>query len=133
MKNLSVPAKLEYLDEVTGFIEGMLDDCEQKTVLQIRLAAEEIFVNIVSYAYESGEGNMDIDCDFLENPKRFMLRFSDYGIPFDPTAMEDADTSEDALLGRIGGLGILLVKKNMDKVEYVREQGKNVLTLIKNL
>ena len=133
MKNLCVPAKLENLEKVTDFIESMLDDCEMKTVLQIRLAAEEIFVNIVSYAYESGEGNMDIDCEFLENPKRFLLRFSDYGVPFDPTAKEDADTSEDALLGRIGGLGILLVKKNMDSVNYVREQGKNILTLVKNL
>ena len=133
MKKLSVPAKLDYLDEVTDFIESQLDDCEMKTVLQIRLAAEEIFVNIVSYAYESGEGNMEIECDFLENPKRFLIRFSDYGIPFDPTAKEDADTSEDALLERIGGLGILLVKKNMDSVDYVREQGKNILTLVKNL
>ncbi len=133
MKNLSVPAKLEYLDEVTDFVFGVLGDCEMKTELQIRLAVEEVFVNISSYAYTPGEGEAEIECGYLTDPRRFCIRFRDSGKPFDPTAKEDADTSEDALLSRVGGLGILLVKKNMDSVRYAYENGKNTLSIEKRI
>lgn len=133
MKTLSVPAKIDYLDEVTDFVDDVLGDCEMKTGLQVRLAVEEVFVNIASYAYEPGEGEAKIECGLLDAPKRIIVRFSDSGKPFDPTAREDADTSEDALLGRVGGLGILLVKKNMDSVVYAYKDGKNTLTIEKTL
>ena len=62
-----------------------------------------------------------------------MVQFLDGGKPFDPLAKEDAATSEEALMAREGGLGILLVKTTMDGVQYSYEDGKNVLTIVKKL
>ena len=57
----------------------------------------------------------------------------DSGKQFDPLAKEDSDTSEEAILSRPGGMGILLVKSVMDDVQYSYSGGKNILTLYKKL
>ena len=135
MESLRVKAKTDELDRVTEFVEEMLAPCEcpMRTMLQLRLAIEEIFVNIASYAYSPAEGEAEVRCEVLEDPLRVVIRFLDGGRPFDPLAREDADTSEEALMSREGGLGILLVKKTMDDVQYSYEDGKNILTIVKKL
>ena len=135
MDSITVAAKTEALDSVVDFVEEKLTSCEcpMRTLLQLRLAIEEVFVNIASYAYAPGEGEAEISCVVLEDPRRVMIRFADSGTPFDPLAREDADTSEEALMSREGGLGILLVKNSMDDVQYAYADGKNVLTIVKNL
>jgi len=104
-----------------------------RTLLQLRLAVEEIFVNIASYAYSPEVGEAEIRCEVLEDPLRVVIQFLDSGTPFDPLAKEDADTSQEALMSREGGLGILLVKNTMDDVQYSYEDGKNILTILKKL
>ena len=133
MKSLTVPANIDRLEEVTEFVNELLGDVDMKTEFQIRLAVEEVFVNIASYAYAPGTGDAEVSCALLSDPKRVLIRFSDSGIPFDPTKLADADLSEEAIMERVGGLGIFLVKKNMDQVTYTYEGGRNVLTLVKRL
>ena len=135
MKSMRIAANTEELDRVTGFVEEILApyDCPLRTLFQLRLAIEEIFVNIASYAYSPGEGEAEIRCEVLEEPLRVVIQFLDGGQPFDPLAREDADTSEEGLMSREGGLGILLVKKTMDDVQYSYADGKNVLTIVKKL
>ena len=135
MRNLIVPANLDHLAEVTAFVDEELEKfgCPMRAQLQIQLAIEEIFVNIVSYAYHPKNGEAEIRCEVLKDPLRVVIQFLDGGTPFDPLAREDADTSREALESRIGGLGILLVKKTMDDVKYVYENGKNILTIRKYL
>ena len=135
MKSLTVPAEIDQLDEVTAFFQKELAaaDCPERARFQIRLAVEEIFVNISSYAYKPEDGLAEVRCEVTEDPLRVVVQFLDSGKPFDPLAREDADTSEDALMGREGGLGIFLVKSTMDSVEYAYEGGKNILTIRKNL
>ena len=135
MKSMTIAAKTEELDKVTGFVEETLApyDCPMRTLLQLRLAIEEVFVNIASYAYAPGEGEAEIRCQVLEEPLRVVICFLDGGQPFDPLAREDADTSEEGLMSREGGLGILLGKKTLDDVQYSYADGKNVLTIVKKL
>ena len=135
MEYLIVPAKTEELDRVYDFVEGQLEsfDCPMRTLFQLRLAIEEIFINIASYAYAPKEGEAEVRCTVLENPLRVELQFLDGGTPFDPLAREEADTSPEGLMSREGGLGILLVKDTMDDVQYAYENGKNILTILKKL
>ncbi len=135
MKSITVPAKIERLDEVNDFVENQLAsrNCADKTLFQLRLAIEEIFVNIASYAYHPKDGEAEVCCEVLEDPLRVVIQFLDSGMPFDPLAKEDADTSPEALMRREGGLGILLVKNTMDDVQYSNENGKNILTILKKL
>ena len=135
MDSLIVPARTDALDTVTDFVEEKLAsfECPMRTILQLRLAVEEVFVNIASYAYQPGEGEAEIRCEILEEPLRMWIQFLDSGRPFDPLAREEADTSEEGLMSREGGLGILLVKNVMDEVTYNYKDGKNILTLTKKL
>ena len=135
MERIKVPAKIAALDEVNDFVGRLLAsrNCSEKVLFQLRLAIEEIFVNIASYAYFPAEGEAEVCCEVLEDPLRVVIRFLDSGMPFDPLAREDADTSPEALMRREGGLGILLVKNTMDDVQYTYENGKNILTILKTL
>jgi len=135
MKSLTVPAEAGRLDEVTDFVNEALAsyDCPTEVRREIELSIEEIFVNIASYAYHPVYGEAEIRCEVLRDPLRVVIQFLDGGRPYDPLAKEDADTSVEALEAREGGLGILLVKKTMDDVQYAYENGKNILTILKKL
>ena len=135
MENLIVTAEVKNLDAVTDFVlqRPEIAACPKNTQLQLRLAVEEVFVNIASYAYDPFIGPAEVRCEVLDDPLRVVIQFLDHGKPFDPLAKEDADTSEEALMDRIGGLGILLVKETMDEVSYSYEDGKNILTILKKL
>ncbi len=135
MKEIIVPATEDELSNVQEFVTSQLEavDCPAKALFQIELAVEEIFVNIVSYAYRPEIGEATVRCEVCDNPLRVCIEFQDHGKCFDPLAKEDADTSKDALMEREGGLGIFLVKKNMDAVSYRYEDGKNILSISKNL
>ena len=143
-KKLSLEAKIENLDTVTGFVESELEviGCTMKQITQINLAVEEIFVNIAHYAYgqlgpegtiikDTGAGPVDIVLD--SDNSRVVLTFVDKGIKFDPLSKEDPDTTLPVEDRGIGGLGIFMVKKIMDEVQYRYENGKNILTIRKNL
>lgn len=135
MKELTVPATLEELDTVQAFIEGELETygCPMKTMLQVSVAVEEIYVNIAHYAYHPEIGEATIRCAVGGDPLQVTIQFLDSGKPFDPLAKPDADITLSAEERQIGGLGILMVKKTMDDVVYEYKDGCNVLTLKKNI
>lgn len=135
MKTLRVPAKNEYLDQVTGFVMDQLEEygCSPRIRYQIELAIEEIFVNISSYAYHPKEGEAEVRCEVLQDPMRVSIQFLDGGTPFDPLARGEVDLSPEAFMNREGGLGIFLVKETMDDVSYTYENGQNILTILKRI
>ena len=94
---------------------------------------EEIFVNIASYAYEGKHGQAVIQAKVTNSPKSIELIFQDEGIPYNPLDRDDPDPEMLLEDRKIGGWGIFLVKKNVDEVTYAYENGKNVLTIRKNI
>ena len=132
---LELEAKLENLPEALGFIERHLEsvDCPMKTQMQISVAAEEIFVNIASYAYAPAVGRATVRVEVTDAPVSVTITFMDNGKPFDPTGMADPDVTLPAEERDVGGLGIFMTKKIMDDVRYEYRDGKNILTLKKDL
>lgn len=132
-----VPATVEELTHVLEIIDSQLEanDCSMKIQLQIDLAVEELFVNIAHYAYAQDEENADAEIilDIQQNPCTMVLTFKDHGIPYNPLKKEDPDVTLSAEERKIGGLGIYLVKKTMDRVDYRYEDGHNILTITKVL
>lgn len=135
MKKMLIPAAVDRLDEINAFVDAELETCgcSPKAQMQVALAVEEIFVNIAHYAYNPEVGEAEISVDAGGDPPSVTIRFLDHGQPFNPLAKPDADTTLSAEERGIGGLGILLVKKNMDEVQYSYEDGANILTIRKNL
>ena len=132
---LTIPADDKQLEKVLDFIHQQLPaDCETDLMYKIDLAAEEIFVNIAHYAYKEKlpadeTGSVSLTCSY-ENELLTMI-FRDKGVPFNPLARPDPDITLSAEDRSIGGLGIFLTKKYMDKVEYNYQNDENILTLKK--
>ncbi len=133
MDELRIEASVPNLDQVLAFVDEKLEagGCPMRTVMQINVAVEEIFVNISSYAYApgSGEAVIGVSCDGEKREATVELR--DSGVPFDPLAKPDPDVTLSAEEREIGGLGIFMVKKSMDSVEYAYRDGQNTLRLTK--
>ena len=135
MKEMTFDARLSNLDAVQEFVHTELDltDCSMKASMQIDMAVEELFVNIAHYAYGEGKGTAVIRCGMNEADGAFEITLSDSGIPYNPLAKEDADTTLSAEERQIGGLGILMVKRTMDIFRYRYEDGRNITTIGKKL
>ena len=98
------------------------------------IAADEVFSNIAAYAYPEGGGTVEIQMAQDAAETELLLIFSDRGIPFDPLAVAPPDTAAPLADRKIGGLGIHVVRRLMDRVAYRRaEDGRNILTLTKRL
>ena len=133
MKKLAVKAKMENYDKCAAFIEEQLEAAhfDRKTTLKVITACEEIIVNVMNYAYADGEGDLQIAFD--DAVDYIKITFIDNGKPFNPFAEPDADVSLSLEERDIGGLGILMVKKLMDSVEYEYRDQQNVLTIMKKI
>jgi len=109
-----------------------VSSCAIRDLMLIRLACEELVMNITSYAYpEDVEGFLEVDVE--KTDERIVIRFKDGGMPFNPLEHKKPDTKLPWKLRRIGGLGIFLVNKKMDDVRYAYEDNMNVLTIEKLL
>ena len=103
-----------------------------KTQMQIDVAVEEVYVNIVHYAYAPGTGSAEIRVE--TQPDRVVaITFIDWGMPYDPLKKPDPDITLSEKERPIGGLGVYMVKKSMDKMDYNYENGANTLTIYKRI
>ncbi len=127
-------AKVEELDNVIAYIEGELEklNAPTKVIMQMAVAVEEIFVNIAHYAYAEDNIGGPAEVSVISHDNMIDVIFEDEGVEFDPLAKADPDVSLEADDRQIGGLGIFMVKKSMDSVEYRRDGGKNILTIKKS-
>ena len=132
MKSISLQAKIENLEEVVDFITTELKatECSMKLQNQIILATEEVFTNIARYAYSPNIGNVEIR---ITTNDEVIIGFEDNGKPYNPLENIDPDITLDADERDVGGLGIFLVKKIMDSVEYHRVDNKNLLIIRKKI
>lgn len=129
-KKFLLPADVDRLDNVTKWLEETCDDenIPENCKMKLTLAVEEIFVNISNYAYPPKKGDVEIVFK-INNGKQVELQFIDYGTPYNPLEKPDPDITLSAEDRPIGGLGIFMVKKSMDSMEYEFKDGKNILTV----
>ena len=127
-QSLQTPPELECIPQVCEFLERMLEDrgAPMKVVTQVNIAADEIFSNIARY---SGATAARVDCETTVG--RAVICFMDNGKSYDPTVQREPDTTLSAEEREIGGLGIFMVKKSMDRVSYAYTDGWNILTIEK--
>ena len=106
-----------------------VDSCGQRVLLLLRLACEEIVMNVTTYAYpDDSEGFLNVD---IQKTDRITIRFEDGGMPFNPLEQKKPNTKLSWKKRRIGGLGIFLIRSKMDDVRYTYEDHKNILTIEK--
>lgn len=135
MNELTINATVENIPAVTAFVDEQLEalGCPMKAQMQIDIAIDELFSNIAYYAYNPEVGPATVRVEVADDPMAVKISFIDHGKPYDPLAKADPDTSLSADERDIGGLGIYMVKKSMDEVNYEYRDGANILTIKKHI
>lgn len=132
-RKIELQATLNNYEQFITFIESQLTDIQimDSDKMKVLTACEELIVNIVNYAYPNNKGNLEII--FKKKSQDVTIVFIDSGMKFNPLSKPDADTTLSVEEREIGGLGILMVKKLMDDINYEYKENKNHLTVIKYL
>ena len=133
-KKLTLKNQVGELERVNQFVEEIGEELNLDMELQmnLNLVMEEMVSNVIFYAYPEGS-NAEIELLAESDGKELTFVLSDQGKEFDPTAKEDADTDINPIDREIGGMGIFIVKNIMNKVTYQRLEGKNLLTMKKEI
>ncbi len=124
------------LGEITRLSESLETFCEEhgvsmNTLMALNLALEEAVTNVINYGFDGGDHLIDVELVMADGA--VMATITDDGKEYNPLAREAPDVTAPLEERRIGGLGVLLVKKLMDEVTYVREGDRNVLAMRKQV
>ena len=118
-------------EQVRSFLDSA--SCSIRTLFELDMVVEEIFINVASYAYPDGAGTVSLDLAIDREQNFLYLTFRDSGVPYDPLRKQSPDLSAPAEKRPIGGLGIFLVQKYSDSLSYEYAEGENRLTIGKKL
>lgn len=106
---------------------GLADDIR----LKVALVLEEAALNVVTHGFIGREPPHSLTIRLDLTPQLAVAELADNGRPFDPTAVPDPDLLQPLGERQSGGLGILLIRRLMDRVQYCRDGDRNVLRLEK--
>ena len=131
-KMLIVENQMSELTKVADFLDNLGEEwgITAALVFSLNLVLEEALTNIVLYGFDDGNQHT-IEIDFDKDGDELTITLIDDGVQYDPTLKADPDLTLSAEERPIGGLGIFLIKKIMDKVEYQHKENKNFLILTK--
>ncbi len=122
---------LDAVGEVKEYIKEVISrfPFDDRKIFNILLAVEEIVVNVIKHAKVT-QPEITVEVD---TPSKNVLKVKimDYGVPFNPLDMDEKPNINDSIPERkIGGLGLFLVKKMVDDMEYERLGDRNCTSLI---
>src|SRR5215813_11019714 len=117
-------------------LDDMLDRFEERshlsaaTISQLRIVCDELVSNVIAHAYPEGRpGDIDVRLEFAGS--KVVVTVSDDGVSFNPLAVAPPDMTLPLEQRQPGGLGIHLARSLTDEVTYARQDGRNVITLVK--
>jgi len=129
---ITLEASLENLETINSFLHKWAKKASLSTHSEndLLLAMEEVFVNIVKYAYAESLGKVTIHCRIDED--NLILKIKDEGIPFNPLQLPEPHLVSCLKERKMGGLGVFLMRRLVDEVKYEKQGKYNVLTLVKS-
>lgn len=137
MRTWNIKSSLEEWETVANTIEDELQSLgfSSKFIISLMLAMDEVIANITSYAYKDIQGDVVIKSEYELNDKErtAKITFVDYGEKFDPLENIKVPNvnDNDATKKEIGGLGIFMIKKQVNHLNYSYIENSNNLLLIK--
>ena len=126
-KRFSVVPEQQSISEVSDFLDSCVEEYEipMRVGYSLKVVADEIFSNIVYY---SGARNAEVL--FRNDADRITLVFVDDGNPYNPLETKEPDITAGVEERQIGGLGLFMVKKMAEEVQYEYASERNRLTVI---
>ena len=128
---LNRPAEIARFQDQLETLAGQLG-LPTKILHEVQLAVEEHLANILKHGFDDS-GEHQIRVRVLPAATELSIEVEDDGRPFDPLKHPPPDLSQPMEARPVGGLGIHMMKKSVDRLEYRYENGKNVVTMTKRL
>lgn len=131
---LTISCSKDNLPKIRKFVGSVLskNDVAEVEAHKIILAVDEVCANLIIHANECNPShNLDLAID--SDPKKIVFTIKDKGMAFDFTKYKEPSMDEIVSTRRKGGLGLMLVRRIMDKIEFTTEKNHNICTLIKKL
>ena len=130
IKTFKQEANIDNYDELCSWIEKTRAEwnISKELANKMDICVEEIFANILHYAYPDKNGIFEVELKKLD--ENIIMEFQDEGVVFNPLDKPDPNLHLPPDKKALGGLGIYLTKKMSDDVAYKRENNKNILTII---
>lgn len=130
--NFNLSCQTSALSELRSFLQMILDgySLSENEKHQLTLAVEEVCSNLIIHSHGCNAKDQ-IQLEVKKLNERLIFEITDQGLAFNPKDYEIPDLETVMIKKRKGGLGIILVKKIMDEIEYESNNGKNVCRLIK--
>jgi serine/threonine-protein kinase RsbW len=127
----TIPAKISSLTQILDGIARLLREqgFPPELTSDVQLAADEAVTNVILHGCRGKEGAIHLVVVATGDMVEVIVE--DHGPPFDPTSFVPGEVKEDLMDRRPGGLGIVLIRNVMDEVQYRRDAGKNILTMMK--
>ena len=134
IKEITIGNKPAELRRVAAFVDELGDEfaLDGELLMNLNLVLEQMVSNIIKYAYPQPTDDA-IELRAESDGKEIVLTLADHGVAFDPTKRGDLNTDVNPAEREIGGMGIFLVKNIMNRVTYQRLDGKNLVTMVKEV
>ena len=131
-EQLKVPAKIDYLSELRDFVTkvGKRHGFSERIINAFKLSIDEAATNIIKHAYRDWEG--DITIRAIVKKYSLTIVLIDTGKYFDPRQVSDPDLQRYVDIGKKGGLGIFIMRRLLDSIDYRKTEEGNELWLVKN-
>lgn len=122
---ISVNARHSHLEHFFELLDKLCEDFSKEKGDDVKLVFEEIFVNIVDYAYR-GDQSKKMKIQFRKEADTLAITFFDKGKEFNPLLRENPDLEH---IETPGGFGIFFIKELADNASYERRKNQNILTV----
>ena len=131
-EQLIVPANVDYLGELRDFVTkvGKRFGFSERVINAFKLSIDEAATNIIKHAYRDWSGDITIRAIVKKNTLTIVL--IDQGKYFDPRQVSDPDLQRYVDIGKKGGLGIFIMRRLLDRIDYRKTEEGNELWLVKN-
>jgi len=126
---LNRPCEMSRLQDELELLAGQRG-YPAKALHDIQLAVEEHLSNVLKYAFQDDQLH-EIKVRLDPGDATFVIEVEDDGCPFNPLEYPEPDLSLPMDQRPVGGVGIHLIRKTMDRIEYRRAGGRNYFVMTK--
>jgi anti-anti-sigma factor len=132
-RTITVEASLVQLAAISDFVvdQARAAGLDEHAVWEVQLAVDEAVTNVIQHSYAQSSGSITLTTK--HSGDTFEVAIRDRGRPFNPDDVPEPDLISPLEQRRTGGLGLYLMRKLMDHVEFHFENGENILTMIKRI
>ncbi len=131
-EELKVPGRIEYLADLRDFVTrvGKKYGFSERVINAFKLSIDEAATNIIKHAYRDWSGDITLRAVAKKNSLTMVL--IDQGKFFDPRQVGEPDLQRYVEIGKKGGLGIFIMRRLLDEIDYRKSEEGNELWMVKH-